>query len=811
MNTKISQQSSANNNLNLLPFDSWLGKEVMLTSLSTLSNVAPNNLTLSNNFIDEIAPLGTIIGNFTTSDPNTGDTFTYSLVSGTGATDNAAFIIENNQLKTNTLFDHETKRVYNIRVRTTDQNGLFFEKVFTVNTNNINEASLPQVISPISDLTVNFNASNTTLNLLTNFDDPATTGKVARFQLYNTGLGDGIINVLLFDQTGAGAPLTVQNFLSYVNAGSYTNSIIHRSVPNFVVQGGGFTVNNLSLGLVPTNPPVQNEFSANRSNIRGTIAMAKVGSNPNSATNQWFFNLADNSSNLNNQNGGFTVFGQVLSQTDLGVINAIANVPVFNGRGISSAFTNLPLNIDPRNPVIDNDDDFVRFREINILSLNELSFSVVSNSNPSLVNASINNNQLLLDYSNTLSGNAQIKVRATNLLGYSIEDTFNITVDPNKAPNNISLSPSSMNENQILGTVIGNFTTSDNDIGNTFTYSLVAGTGGVNNNLFTIIGNQLRSNTVFNWEAANNYSIRVRTTDQDGLFLEKNFVITINNLTENLINGTSENDTLNGNANSNRLDGLEGNDRLNGLAGSDDLYGGIGNDTLNGGTGIDALFGGTGNDDYLIDNKGDRARENINEGIDNVFSTISYTLAANLENLILTGTEAISGTGNNINNQITGNSGNNRINGGIGADTLTGAAGVDTFIFRFGQSQIIAIDSITDFTIGTDKIDLLTSSGQATNAPSNFSRAVDSNAISLLNLVNQVFTDANGTVAGNQALAINSAVLVRVNTAAIAGTYLIINDNADSFQDNNDLLINLTGLTGTLPVFGNLSVNSFFI
>jgi peptidyl-prolyl cis-trans isomerase A (cyclophilin A) len=288
------------------------------------------------------------------------------------------------------------------------------------NNNNINEAVLPIVINPIADINLKQDTADTTINLFETFDDPSTTGKVARFELYNTSLGGGVINVLLFDQAQTGAPLTVQNFINYASGGDYINSIIHRSVKDFIIQGGGFIINNLNVGNVPADPPVNNEFSVDRSNLRGTIAMAKLGGNPNSATNQWFFNLNNNAANLDNQNGGFTVFGQVLSQTDLNVIDAIAALPVSNLSNVNPAFNTLPVISSP----IDSDDDLVRFKSITVGNTNELTFSIVSNSNPNLVNATINNNQLFLDYGTERSGTAEIKIRATNLLGVTIEDTF---------------------------------------------------------------------------------------------------------------------------------------------------------------------------------------------------------------------------------------------------------------------------------------------------------------------------------------------------------------------------------------------------
>jgi tripartite-type tricarboxylate transporter receptor subunit TctC len=137
--------------------------------------------------------------------------------------------------------------------------------------------------------------------------------------------------------------------------------------------------------------------------------------------------------------------------------------------------------------------------------------------------------------------------------------------------------------------------------------------------------------------------------------------------------------------------------------------------------------------------------------------------------------------------------------------------GADIFIFQFGQSTISTSDSITDFAINSDKIDLLTQTGNAMSAPSSFSRAADSTVTTLDNLINQVFTDANGAITGNQGLGVNSAALVQVTTGAIAGTYLVINDSTAGFQSSNDLLINITGFTGTLPALGSIPVGNFFI
>ncbi|WP_051235721.1 peptidylprolyl isomerase [Marinimicrobium agarilyticum] len=150
---------------------------------------------------------------------------------------------------------------------------------------------------------------------------------------FETVLGN--IQVNLYDES---TPETVENFLAYVEAGSYDGSFIHRSIPNFIVQGGGFAYDQEEKKSVKidTESAVANE--PEWSNRKGTIAMAKVGDNPNSATSQWFFNLDNNHTNLDVQNGGFTVFGEVISGMD--IVEDIADLPRFN---LGGAYTSLPL------------------------------------------------------------------------------------------------------------------------------------------------------------------------------------------------------------------------------------------------------------------------------------------------------------------------------------------------------------------------------------------------------------------------------------------------------------------------------------
>ncbi|MEG4987519.1 DUF4347 domain-containing protein [Microcoleus sp. BR0-C5] len=156
-----------------------------IVEVPTVLNAAPTDLTLSNTSINENVAANSTVGSFTSTDPDTGNTFTYSLVAGTGDTNNSAFSIVSNQLQINASPDFETKSSYNLRVRTTDQGGLTYDKPLVVNINNVNET--PTVLN-LSNTSINENvAANSTVGTFTSTDPD--TGNTFTYSLV-AGLGD---------------------------------------------------------------------------------------------------------------------------------------------------------------------------------------------------------------------------------------------------------------------------------------------------------------------------------------------------------------------------------------------------------------------------------------------------------------------------------------------------------------------------------------------------------------------------------------------------------------------------------------------
>jgi peptidyl-prolyl cis-trans isomerase A (cyclophilin A) len=207
---------------------------------------------------------------------------------------------------------------------------------------------------------------------------PVVHATIVEFQT-----SQGNFQVNLFDNS---TPETVDNFLQYIDEQHYTNSLVHRVADNFVVQGGGYSFDGtLPLTRLETNAAVTNEPVY--SNVKGTIAMAKLGNSPNSATDQWFFNLANNASNLDVQNGGFTVFGQIIDD-GMDIIEKISQLTLCN----TGSLEGIPMVIDDGQQCTDLTapglENFVVIEQITIVDSSQVTDADLSPAKNTLITSS---------------------------------------------------------------------------------------------------------------------------------------------------------------------------------------------------------------------------------------------------------------------------------------------------------------------------------------------------------------------------------------------------------------------------------------
>ena len=315
------------------------------------------------------------------------------------------------------------------------------------------------VINPLFDLTVGPGKIGADIDLSRVFD-PLITDNGHTIVTLNTNFDadpetDGIqpsepIVIELLDDE---APLSVQNFLNYLNS-SYVGTFFHRGVPGFVLQGGGFAAADPDTHI-PTPFDLHNEFDPARSNVEGTIAMAKTGLGPHTATSEWFINVADNRHSidpetgmdigLDVQNGGFTVFARVLSGLD--DVKAIIGLPKLTKNGSA---TETPVqNYDPDpdfNPATPSPEPTLE----QLITITGFTVTPAPQGDPpvgvtytfevtdaatglptDLVTGSVTGTNLHLDYKAHAAGVVTVTVQGDDGQGSTASDTFTINLQPN--------------------------------------------------------------------------------------------------------------------------------------------------------------------------------------------------------------------------------------------------------------------------------------------------------------------------------------------------------------------------------------------
>ncbi|MFM8892867.1 MAG: cadherin domain-containing protein, partial [Planctomycetia bacterium] len=515
----------------------------------------PAKTSLSAASLPENEPAGAVVGVLAAVDADGArDRHTFALVGGPGSTDNSAFEIVGNQLRTARPLDRESQATYSVRVRATDSGGLWFDEVFTLTAAEVNEA--PTGVS----------LSNTTPTI---FENASTTGriKVADIVITDdalvtdtvtlTGTDSGSFEVDRLEHfQKSGVSLDFETKQSY----AVTVNVADASIPGSAPVTAGFTltvadVNDLAPAFTsgPTGSVAENAeistaiYTAATTDTDGSPANRAVTYSIKPGVGDASLVQIDAatgvvtlpaSANFElNPSYAFTVVATnvgtgatlVSEQAVTVAVSDVNEAPT--GVALTSTVSSLPENTSTASRIKVADiaitDDSLGTNTITLSGADSGSFEVDGLA-LFLKSGVTLNFETKQSYAVTVSvGDASIPGSTPVTMGFTLSVT-----NTNETPTDITLPPTNIAENAGVNAVVGLLGTVDPDTGNTFTYTLVAGTGSTDNASFNISGNELRATASLDFEARRYYSVRVRSTDQGGLFTEEQFPITVTDIVE---------------------------------------------------------------------------------------------------------------------------------------------------------------------------------------------------------------------------------------------------------------------------------------
>jgi gliding motility-associated-like protein len=503
------------------------------------ANSAPTDISLSASSVNENVSANTTVGALSSTDPNAGNTFTYSLVAGTGDTDNASFNINGSDLRITSSPDFETKSSYSVRIRTTDQGSLTYEEAFTITITNVNEA--PTDIA-LSNSSVAENISvNTTVGALSSTDPDA--GNTFTYTLVS---GTGDTDNASFNISGGN--LRITNSPDFEAKSSYSVRIRTTDQGSQTYEEA-FTVTITNVNETPADIALSNSSVAENASANTTVGA--LSSTDPDAGNIFTYTLVSGTGDTDN--ASFNISGsnlRITSSPDFETKSSYSVRIRTTDQGsltYEEAFTITVTNVNetPTDIALSNStvaENVSANTTVGALSStdsdagNTFTYTLVSGTGDT-DNASFNisgsNLRITSSPDFETKSSYSVRIRTTDQGSLAYEEAFTITItNANEAPTDIALSNSSVAENVSGNTTVGALSSTDPDTGNTFTYTLVAGTGDTDNASFNISGSNLRITNSPDFEAKSSYSVRVRTTDQGSLTYEETFMITISNANE---------------------------------------------------------------------------------------------------------------------------------------------------------------------------------------------------------------------------------------------------------------------------------------
>ena len=506
-----------------------------------LNQLPPTDIRLSTPRIDENQPVLTPIGQLTSSDPNRGDTFTYQLIAGTGDIDNARFVIIDDILYSNEVFDYESNQSFTIRVESRDSTGLTYEESLLITVVNVNESPLVVFLAP-NNVFENSN-NGTFVGTLFTFDTDFLTDFSFTYTLVpGTGDDDNALFAIAADTLVVNGPLDYEtdNVLTVRVRSTDAGGLFVEEILTILVDdvNEAPTTITLSGNSLPENEPAGYEigtFSNNDPDLGDTLTYSLVAG-PGGEDNIMFQTVGDKLYSAVTFNfearSSYNIRVRVVDRGGLALEQPfVINVTDVNEPPASVIISNSRIRENlPANTFIgtvsSTDSDAGDSTIISIVSgpggEDNASFYLAGNDLYS--NASF-------DYESKRLLNVLFEARDSSGLT-SLQSIQIAVLNVNEAPSEISLNPNSVPENAPLGTLIGDLSTIDIDQDNVFRYEFANGTGDDNNAQFSIVGSQLYTNGSYDFDVKKTYTTRLRSTDLGGLSVERNVLINITNVND---------------------------------------------------------------------------------------------------------------------------------------------------------------------------------------------------------------------------------------------------------------------------------------
>ena len=495
-------------------------------------NDAPTDMVLNPASVAENEPSGSLVGTLSTTDEDSGDTFTYSFVSGTEQNDNTQFIIIGDEVKTLKTFDYENRQLYYLNIKVTDAAGATYIELFTVQITEANDAPTGLELTS-TEIEENLVAGSEVATFITT--DPDNTDTHTYALISGTGSTDNDQFII------AGNKLLTATSFDYESTQLYkirVQTTDNGSIPKSFEQT--FVITVADANDTPENLQLSFNQIAEDASIGSVIGSFSVSDQDEDDTHQ--YSLVAGTGSTDNVSFAI-VYGELrnLVSFDYETKDSYSirvKAKDVDGATVEQQFT---INITNSNDVpelIEIDNNIIgETTPVNtkVGTLTTTDADAGNTFSYKLSGTGNDNNKFViigdaLLTSSTFDYETQafyfINVTSKDNNGAEVSEQLVIIInDENDDPTDISLSNNKIGENEPVNVVIGKLFTEDQDDSDSFTYTLISGLNDDDNSLFTIIDNELQTDAIFDYETKNEFIIRVRTTDSDNSYFDKNFII----------------------------------------------------------------------------------------------------------------------------------------------------------------------------------------------------------------------------------------------------------------------------------------------